>query len=88
MNATTPVCVKVGGPGALCEHVVAGQQFDNMRRTARRRAATIRGLGYRHRKFKFHSKSPASVQTFPTAVRPKRLLDTLIRGCGLPEGVR
>ena len=30
-----PVCVKVSGPGALCEHVVAGSQFDNMRRMAR-----------------------------------------------------
>jgi hypothetical protein len=27
-----PVCVKVSGSGALCEHVVAGTQFDNMRR--------------------------------------------------------
>jgi len=24
------VCVKVSGPGALCEHVVAGTQFDNI----------------------------------------------------------
>jgi hypothetical protein len=31
-----PVCVKVSGPGALCAHVVAGTQFDNMRRMARR----------------------------------------------------
>ena len=30
-----PVCVKVSGPWALCEHVVAGSQFDNMRRMAR-----------------------------------------------------
>ena len=30
-----PVCVEVSGPGALCEHVVAGAQFDNMRRMAR-----------------------------------------------------
>jgi hypothetical protein len=34
-----PVCVKVSGPGALCEHVVAGTQFDNMRRMARERSA-------------------------------------------------
>jgi hypothetical protein len=44
-----PVCVKVSGPGALCEHVVAGTQFDNMRRMARARRGggrpTIRGLG-------------------------------------------
>jgi hypothetical protein len=32
-----PVRVKVSGAGALCEHVVAGTQFDNMRR--------MRGLG-------------------------------------------
>jgi hypothetical protein len=25
-----PVCVKVSEAGALCEHVVAGTQFDNM----------------------------------------------------------
>ena len=30
-----PVCVEVSEPGALCEHVVAGAQFDNMRRMAR-----------------------------------------------------
>jgi hypothetical protein len=29
------LCVKVSGSGALCEHVVAGTQFDNMRRMAR-----------------------------------------------------
>jgi hypothetical protein len=44
-----PLCVKVSGPGALCEHVVAGTQFDNMRRMARARRGggrpTIRGLG-------------------------------------------
>ena len=44
-----PVCVKVSGPGALCEPVVAGTQFDNMRRMARVRRGggrpTIRGLG-------------------------------------------
>jgi hypothetical protein len=44
-----PVCVKVSGPEALCEHVVAGTQFDNMRRMARARRGgarpTIRGLG-------------------------------------------
>jgi hypothetical protein len=44
-----PVCVKVSGPGSLCEHVVAGTQFDNMRRMARARRGggrpTIRGLG-------------------------------------------
>ena len=44
-----PVCVKVSGPGALCEYVVAGTQFDNMRRTARARRGggrpTMRGLG-------------------------------------------
>jgi hypothetical protein len=44
-----PVCLKVTGPGALCEHVVAGTQFDNMRRMARARRGggrpTIRGLG-------------------------------------------
>ena len=44
-----PVCVKVSGSGALCEHVVAGTQFDNMRRMARARRGggrpTIRGLG-------------------------------------------
>jgi hypothetical protein len=44
-----PVCVKVSGPSALCEHVVAGTQFDNMRRIARARCGggrpTIRGLG-------------------------------------------
>ena len=43
------MCVKVSGPGALCEHVVAGTQFDNMRRMARARRGggrpTIRGLG-------------------------------------------
>jgi hypothetical protein len=32
-----PLCVKVSGSGALCEHVVAGTQFDNMRRMARAR---------------------------------------------------
>ena len=31
-----PVCFKVSGPGAPGEHVVAGTQFDNMRRMARR----------------------------------------------------
>jgi len=36
-----PVCVKVSGSRALCEHVVAGTQFDNMRRMARAR----RGCG-------------------------------------------
>jgi hypothetical protein len=44
-----PVCVKVSGPGALYEHVVAGTQFDNMPRMARARRGggrpTIRGLG-------------------------------------------
>jgi hypothetical protein len=44
-----PVCVKVSVPGALREHVVAGTQFDNMRRIARARRGggrpTIRGLG-------------------------------------------
>ena len=44
-----PVCVKVSEAGALCEHVVAGTQFDNMRRMARARRGggrpTIRGLG-------------------------------------------
>ena len=44
-----PVCVKVSGPGALCEYVVAGTQFDNMRRMARARRGggrpTMRGLG-------------------------------------------
>jgi hypothetical protein len=44
-----PVRVKVSGPKALCEHVVAGTQFDNMRRMARARRGggrpTIRGLG-------------------------------------------
>jgi hypothetical protein len=46
-----PVCVKVSGSGALCEHVVAGTQFDNMRRRRMARARrgggrpTIRGLG-------------------------------------------
>ena len=44
-----PVCVKVSGPGARCEHVVAGTQLDNMRRMARARRGggrpTIRGLG-------------------------------------------
>ena len=44
-----PVCIKVSGPGALCEHVVAGTQLDNMRRMARARRGggrpTIRGLG-------------------------------------------
>ena len=44
-----PLCVKVSGSGALCEHVVAGTQFDNMRRMARARRGggrpTIRGLG-------------------------------------------
>jgi hypothetical protein len=43
-----PVCVKVSGHRALCEHVVAGTQFDNMRRMARARRGggwpTIRGL--------------------------------------------
>ena len=43
------MCVKVSGPGALCEHVVAGTQFDNMRRMARAPNGggrpTIRGLG-------------------------------------------
>jgi hypothetical protein len=29
-----PVCVKVSGPGARCEHLVAGTQLDNMRRMA------------------------------------------------------
>jgi hypothetical protein len=49
-----PVCVKVSGPGALCEHVVAGTQFDNMRRMARARRGggrpTIRGLGRESRR--------------------------------------
>ena len=40
---------QMSGPGALCEHVVAGTQFDNMRRMARARRGggrpTIRGLG-------------------------------------------
>jgi hypothetical protein len=49
-----PVCVKVSGPGALCEHVVAGTQFDNMRRMARARRRggrpTIRGLGRQARR--------------------------------------
>jgi hypothetical protein len=44
-----PVCIKVSGPGALCKHVVAGTQLDNMRRMARARRGggrpTIRGLG-------------------------------------------
>ena len=44
-----PVCVKLSGPGALCEHVVAGTQLDNMRRMARARRGGgrpgIRGLG-------------------------------------------
>ena len=44
-----PVCVKVSEAGALCEHVMAGTQFDNMRRMARARRGggrpTIRGLG-------------------------------------------
>ena len=44
-----PVCFKVSGPGAPGEHVVAGTQFDNMRRMARARRGggrpTIRGLG-------------------------------------------
>ena len=44
-----PVCVKVSGPGALCEYVVAGTQFDNIRRMARARRGggrpTMRGLG-------------------------------------------
>jgi hypothetical protein len=43
-----PVCVKVSGCEALCEQVVAGTQFDNMRRMARARRVdgrpTIRGL--------------------------------------------
>jgi hypothetical protein len=43
------VCVKVSGSGALCEHVVAGTQFDNMRRMARALRGggrpPIRGLG-------------------------------------------
>jgi hypothetical protein len=49
MKRDNPVCVKVSGPGALCEHVVSGTQFDNMRRMARARRGggrpTIRGLG-------------------------------------------
>ena len=44
-----PVCVKVSPPGSLRQHVVAGTQFDNMRRMARARRGggrpTIRGLG-------------------------------------------
>ena len=44
-----PVCVEVSGPGALREDVVAGTQFDNMRRMARARRGggrpTVRGLG-------------------------------------------
>jgi hypothetical protein len=44
-----PVCVRVSGSGAVCEHVVAGTQFDNMRRMVRARRGggrpTIRGLG-------------------------------------------
>jgi hypothetical protein len=44
-----PVCVKVNQHGVLPEHVVAGTQFDNMRRIARARRGggrpTIRGLG-------------------------------------------
>ena len=44
-----PVCVKVSGPRALCEHVVADTQFDNMRRMAGARRGgsrpTIRGRG-------------------------------------------
>ena len=46
-----PVCVKVSGPEALCEHVVAGTQFDNMRRIVRARRGggrpRIRGWGVR-----------------------------------------
>src|SRR4051812_21625438 len=44
-----PVGGRVSGPEALWEHVVAGTQFDNMRRMARARRGggrpTIRGLG-------------------------------------------
>jgi hypothetical protein len=44
-----PGFVEVSVPGALREHVVAGTQFDNMRRMARARRGggrpTIRGLG-------------------------------------------
>ena len=36
-----PLCVKVSGPGALCEHVVAGTQFDNMRAWRGRGAAAV-----------------------------------------------
>jgi hypothetical protein len=36
-----PVCVKVSGSGALCEHVVAGTQFDNMRRMRGRGAEAV-----------------------------------------------
>jgi hypothetical protein len=42
-----PVCVKVSGPGAPCEHVVAGAQFDNMRRMARGAGAVgLRFVGW------------------------------------------
>jgi hypothetical protein len=48
-GAQLHVRVKVSAPEALCEHVVAGTQFDNMRRMARARRGggrpTIRGLG-------------------------------------------
>jgi hypothetical protein len=48
-----PVCVKVSGPEALCEHVVAGTQFDNMRRMARARRGVLiprAASGHNHRR--------------------------------------
>lgn len=49
-----PGGVNVSGSGALYEHVVAGTQFDNMRRMARARRGggrpTIRGLGLKARR--------------------------------------
>ena len=54
----TRCACKVSGPGAdVCEHVVAGTQFDNMRRMARARRGggrpTIRGLGREARRRAF-----------------------------------
>jgi hypothetical protein len=63
MKCDIPVCVEVSVPGALREHVVAGTQFDNMRRMARARRGggrpTIRGLGPEARRVRWLCARPS-----------------------------